>query len=75
MTITAHELRCYVYTYIDSARACPVPVRVQGGDYQYDGWLVGLSFKRSGVMRANVEDANGRLFIHNLNQLTLRDEP
>jgi hypothetical protein len=68
-----HELRSYVYTYIDNT-CHPVPVRVQGGDYAYDGWLVGLARKRSGVMRGIVEDANGRLFIHNRDQITVRHE-
>ena len=49
-----------------------IPVSVQAGDYRYDGDLAGFITKRSGVIRAVVEDPNGRLFIHNPDQLTPR---
>jgi hypothetical protein len=45
-------------------------VRVKGGDYAYDGWIVCVFNKRSGVSRCVVEDEQGRLFIHNLGQIT-----
>ena len=49
----------------------PLPVTVAGGDYKYSGWVVGVAIKRNGVMRAVVEDDNGRLFIHRAEQLSL----
>lgn len=48
------------------------PVRVTANDYAYDGWLVSLFQKRSGQWRGIVEDADGRLFIHNAGQLAAR---
>lgn len=45
------------------------PVTVTANDYSYDGWLVAKFKKRSGHLRCVVEDANGRLFIHNFLQL------
>lgn len=46
------------------------PVTVTAGDYAYQGWLVDIFRKRSCKLRCIVEDANGRLFIHNAGQLT-----
>jgi hypothetical protein len=46
-----------------------ISVHVTGSDYQYDGWLASVFTKRSGTVRYVVEDANGRLFIHNAKQL------
>ncbi len=46
-------------------------VRVTAGDYAYTGWIVGVSVKRSGAVRATVEDIHGRLFIHNAGQLVV----
>jgi hypothetical protein len=42
---------------------------VQGSDYAYAGRLAGLAWKQSGALRYVVEDANGRLFIHNAKQI------
>lgn len=48
----------------------PTPVTVRATDYVYEGWLVAVFTKRRGPqVRAVVEDANGRLFIHNAGQL------
>ena len=48
----------------------PLPVTVQGKDYSYEGWIVARFPKRkSGEIRYVVEDENGRLFIHNQDQL------
>lgn len=44
-------------------------VRVKANDYSYDGWLMAIFLKRSGATRLVVEDDNGRLFIHNLEQI------
>lgn len=49
-------------------------VKVKGGDYTYEGWIVAMFNKRSGAVRYVVEDANGRLFIHNGEQI-LFDQP
>ena len=46
------------------------PVTVTAGDYAYHGWLVDVFKKRRGAVRCNVEDENGRLFIHNAGQIT-----
>lgn len=52
------------------ADVIPMPVRVTGNDYAYDGWVVGVVTKmRSGALRYVVEDEHGRLFIHNAQQL------
>lgn len=48
-------------------------VRVTKGDYAYDGYLVGVTIKRSGQIRATVEDNCGRLFIHNAKELEHRE--
>lgn len=48
------------------------PVRVTANDYSYDGWLVSVFPKRSRQLRCVVEDANGRLFVHNAAQLAAR---
>lgn len=48
------------------------PVTVKAADYSYDGWLVSVFPKRSMQMRCVLEDANGRLFIHNARQITER---
>lgn len=45
-------------------------VRVKASDYEYEGWLVTAFNKRHHAVRCVVEDANGRLFIHNASQLT-----
>lgn len=47
----------------------PHRLTVHGSDYSYDGWLVGVVIKRSRAIRYVVEDDNGRLFIHNAQQL------
>jgi len=47
-------------------------VTVIASDYQYDGWLRSVFEKRSGAVRCAVEDANGRLFIHNAGQIHRR---
>jgi len=44
-------------------------VRVKANDYSYTGWLVSVFQKRSKAVRCVVEDRNGRLFIHNPDQL------
>lgn len=44
-------------------------VTVKGGDYEYAGTLVSHFHKLRGGIRYVVEDANGRLFIHNAKQL------
>jgi len=45
-------------------------VVVTAKDYKYKGWLVAKFQKRSGVDRVVVEDSEGRLFIHNKDQLS-----
>lgn len=49
-----------------------ISVGVQAGDYRYTGEVAGFITKRSGEVRAIVEDSNGRLFIHHPAQLTPR---
>lgn len=49
-------------------------VRVTGGDYVYDGWLIAVYQKRSGQVRCNVEDVTKRIFVHNAGQLADLDE-
>lgn len=49
-------------------------VRVTAGDYAYEGWLTGLTIKRSAAIRATVEDHNGRLFIHSARHLELIED-
>lgn len=44
-------------------------VKVVANDYTYNGWLRIVFQKRKGLWRCVVEDANGRLFIHNSSQL------
>ena len=46
-------------------------VRVQGSDYSYEGWVVTVFRKKRAPhqLRCDVEDENGRLFIHNATQL------
>lgn len=48
-----------------------MPVTVRGGDYSYEGEVVAVFRKRRGnhEVRLVVEDENGRLFIHNSNQV------
>lgn len=46
-----------------------VRVQVIGGDYSYDGVVVGVAIKTTGQIRYVVEDANRRLFIHNHEQI------
>lgn len=50
-----------------------VRVTVTASDYAYEGWLSTIVRKRSGAFRAVVEDDNGRLFIHNAGQLSLKE--
>lgn len=50
----------------------PVAVCVTANDYSYEGWLVSAFAKRSGAWRCVVEDANGRLFVHNSTHLETR---
>lgn len=50
------------------------PVVVTAADYLYTGWLVSVFVKRSGAVRAVVEDVNGRLFVHNAKQLGIPEE-
>lgn len=48
----------------------PLPrVRVWGSDYMYEGDIVAVFTKKRGDVRVVVEDDNGRLFIHNCEQL------
>jgi len=45
-------------------------IEVHGGDYVYQGHIVSVFKKRRrGMVRVVVEDDNGRLFIHNKDQL------
>lgn len=44
-------------------------VYVYGSDYTYIGRVVSVFYKQSGALRCVVEDDNGRLFIHNAQQL------
>jgi hypothetical protein len=46
-------------------------VLVTAKDYTYDGWLVSVFEKTSGQWRCVVEDDCGRLFIHNVSQLSV----
>lgn len=57
------------FAYLENADSAPLYVKVTANDYSYYGWVNGLVRKRSGAVRAVVEDDNGRLFIHNVNQL------
>jgi hypothetical protein len=45
-------------------------VLVKAKDYSYCGILAVLFYKKSGELRCVVEDYNGRLFIHNMNQIS-----
>jgi len=51
----------------------PVSITVTTTDYSYDGYLITVFEKRSGVTRCIVEDDNGRLFIHNPLQIRKRN--
>lgn len=44
-------------------------VQVVGGDYAYEGIVIGAVRKATGQIRYVVEDANHRLFIHNHDQI------
>lgn len=44
----------------------------QGGDYTYEGIVVGIVVKRSGQMRFVVEDDRGLLFIFNGDQIVCK---
>jgi len=55
----------------DGRGIAPIPVLVTGGDYAYRGWIVGAAVKRSGLIRAMVEDKHGRLFVHNAGQIAV----
>lgn len=46
-------------------------VNVYGNDYAYKGIIVSIFKKMRGEVRCVVEDASGRLFIHNATQLRL----
>jgi hypothetical protein len=53
----------------------PIEVHVTANDYSYDGWIVARFPKRkSGQIRYVVEDENGRLFIHNEQQLKVGND-
>lgn len=45
-------------------------VEVHGNDYSYKGVVVSVFDKISGAIRVVVEDDNGRLFIHNPQQIS-----
>ncbi len=49
-------------------------VRVKAKDYSYYGVLATIFRKQSGAVRCVVEDAHGRLFIHNSWQLGTSDD-
>lgn len=46
-----------------------------GGDYSYEGWVVGAYQKRSGVWRYVVEDTRGLNMIVNGRQIVHREQP
>jgi hypothetical protein len=46
-----------------------MPVQVDCSDYQYEGHLVGVAFKRAGGVRFVVEDTLGRLAFHRADQI------
>lgn len=50
------------------------PVAKVGGDYRFDGWVVGHMWKRSGELRYAVEDDRGVLHIFNERQICRRQE-
>lgn len=50
-------------------------VSKQGGDYSFDGWVVGIITKRSGEVRYIVEDERGLLFIFNRKNLVFMARP
>lgn len=47
------------------------PRTIRGGDYTYEGYIIQTFVKRRGGTRYVVEDDNGRLFIHNAQQVGL----
>ena len=50
--------------------------KAPGGDYQYEGTIVGVIRKLSGAIRYVIEDSRGLLFIMNEKQLRpLDSEP
>ncbi len=49
------------------------PVSKVGGDYTFDGWVVGIITKRSGLIRYAVEDDRGVVHIFRAEQITKRD--
>jgi hypothetical protein len=67
--VTEAEVKVLTGLWVSGVASQPTRVVVQGGDYAYTGWLVGMAKKRNGVIRAAVEDENKRLFIHNADQL------
>lgn len=48
------------------------PVEKVGGDYTFDGWIVGKFYKRSGALRFNVEDDRGVVHIFSEKNIRLR---
>lgn len=50
-------------------------VEKSGGDYTFEGWILSIFQKRSGVWRCNVEDLRGVVHIFNLKQLAKKDAP
>lgn len=49
-------------------------VRKEGGDYRFEGYVVGVIRKRSGEIRYVVEDDRGLLFIFRGEQLVRASE-
>ena len=47
----------------------------EGGDYSFEGCVVGVITKRSGAVRYVVEDDRGLLFIFNRKQLVFMGRP
>jgi hypothetical protein len=67
--VTEAEVKVLTGLWVSGIATEPQRVKVTGGDYVYLGWLVGMSKKLNGVIRANVQDETGRLFIHNAGQV------
>lgn len=59
------------------ARATPIgtPVRKRGGDYEFDGTIRAVVFKRSGEVRYVVEDERGLLLTMNGRQCGIGESP
>lgn len=49
-------------------------VQKVGGDYRFEGTVVSIFNKKSGVIRLVVEDERGLLFIFNENNLIKKEE-